>query len=160
QIESEYALFETSYQNQEVYERYHLISGTHMPLKNQNEIHKWFDNFKGKEVLNYLYTDSYEANFKVNRLHFFVRNYRSPHIFIERTAQLLWDISLKSQYKLNIQRKEPNVRIKANNWVSLTESAVKHIIQQKKQTLKMFRYSFCGDAFFVPYLLAKMPDKF
>lgn len=160
QIESEYALFEAAYHNEKKYERYHLISGTHMPLKNQNEIHHFFGNFKNKEMVNYLYTDSYETKFKINRFHFFVRHYRSNKPFIEKTAQLLWHILLKLQVILHIQKRGPKVRIKANNWVSLTPSAVRYILEEKKQTLKEFRYSFCGDEFFVPYLLAKLPDRF
>lgn len=160
QIESEYVLFEAAYNSDEKYERYNLISGTHMPLKSQDEIHAFFNNFRNKEVLNFLYTDSYESNFKINRYHFFLRHYRDSHVFIKRIVQLLWHILIKIQYKLLIQKEEPSVGTKANNWVSLTRAAVGYIIQQKKHVLKMFRHSFCGDEYFVPYLLEKASDNF
>lgn len=160
QIESEYALFEAAYYNQEKYERYHLLSGTHMPLKNQRCIHAFFDLHRDKEVMSSLYSNDYEANFKINRFHFFLREHRSNHALFAKISQVLWHISLKIQKILCIQKLKPRVRIKANNWVSLTSLAVRHILKEKKQTLKEFRYSFCGDEFFVPYLLAKTPGKF
>lgn len=160
QIESEYALFEASFNSDESYSRYHLISGTHMPLKSQDEIHIYFDHYQNKEVLNYLYTDDYEANFKINRYHFFLRNYRSKLFFFQRIVQLFWHIFLKGQYVLGIQKKEPKIDAKANNWISITASAIAYILREKEFILKMFRYSFCGDEFFVPFLLGKSRDQF
>lgn len=50
QIKAEYALFETAF-TQDRYAYYHLLSGVHLPLKSQDNIHCFFDNLKDKEVL-------------------------------------------------------------------------------------------------------------
>ena len=160
QIEAEYVLFEAAYADHQKYGRYQLISGTHMPLKSQDEIHDFFQGFENKEVLSCLYTDNYEVNFKTNRFHFFVRNYRDSRPFVATIAQFLWHVLLKIQVKLGIQKKHFHIQIKANNWVSLTSQAVDYIIQEKNEALKVFHYSFCGDEFFVPYLLEKASDRF
>ena len=68
---------------------------------------------------------------------------------------------MKIQNILNIYRiEDPKVTIKANNWVSLTRSALAYIIDKKKEVLQYFRWSFCGDEYFVPYLLENSQGKF
>lgn len=160
QIETEYVLFEAAYHSGNTYEYFHLISGTHMPLKTQDYIHDVFGVLNGKEVLNYLYTDSYEAKFKINRFHFFLRNYKSSQPLIARASQLMWNVFMKIQKIFDIHHHKIDVSTKANNWVSLTQSAVAYIISEKERVLKQFRYSFCGDEFFVPYLLEKANGRF
>lgn len=153
QIEAEYVLFEAAYKMKNEYSRYHLISGTHFPLKNQTEIHDFFKIYENEEVLNFIYTNSYEVNMKLGRYHFFLKNYNNKNNVKKKMFQLLWHILLKLQYTFNIKKIEPNVTIKANNWVSLTPKAVAFIIQEKSKILKEFKWTFCGDEYFVPYLL-------
>ena len=50
QIEAEYLLFETAGIRGE-YHYYHLLSGVHLPLKSQNDIHEYFLRLKNKVVL-------------------------------------------------------------------------------------------------------------
>ena len=55
--------------------------------------------------------------------------------------------------------KNPRVTIKANNWVSLTHPALTYILSKRK-VLQYFKRSFCGDEYFVPYLLENSRNKF
>lgn len=160
QIRAEYALFESAYRTKNGYARYHLISGTHLPLKSQDEIHAFFYAYQQKEILRYIYTNTYEVNMKLARYHFFVRYYQHPVNILRKLAVLGWRILLKIQYICGIQRVSPKVSIKANNWVSLTEEAVVAILQQKVEVLARFRYTFCADEYFVPYVLENQPQKF
>ncbi len=161
QIEAEYALFEEAFRSEQKYNRFHLISGTHLPLKSQDEIHSFFDKQAEKEILSFLYTNSYEVNMKLSRYHFFLRHYRFGNEIQRRLSQLLWHILLQLQYMLHIQKKNiSNATIKANNWVSLTRGAVGYIISQKDIILRTFRRSFCGDEYFVPYLLVNSGNGF
>ncbi|KGE14154.1 beta-1,6-N-acetylglucosaminyltransferase [Sphingobacterium deserti] len=154
QIEAEYLLFEAALADAVSYERLHLISGTHFPLKTQDDIHAFFQQHQGKEVLNFLYTNSYEIDMKLARYHFFLNYFQYGKPWIRRIANLCWHVILKLQYIFSIRRQAPDVHIKANNWVSLTEQAVRYIVSRKKDVLRKFRWSLCGDEFFVPYLLA------
>jgi hypothetical protein len=60
---------------------------------------------------------------------------------------------------LHIRRPINGNPVKANNWVSLTEKAVTTILEHKNTVLNRFRWTLCGDEYFVPYLLenAKQP---
>ncbi|NAW51336.1 glycosyl transferase [Elizabethkingia argentiflava] len=161
QIETEYALFEEAYRRGGAsYSRYHLISGTHFPLKNQDQIHAFFQKYENQEILNFIYTNSYEVNMKLGRYHFFLKNYKGTSLLGPKTYQFLWNVLLKIQYIFNIKRREPNVSIKASNWVSLTPQAVSFIVQQKQKILKKFRRSFCADEYFIPYLLENNRDTY
>lgn len=160
QIETEYALFETALESAEQYSRYHLISGTHMPLKTQDEIHDFFTPFQNREVLNFLYTNPFEIRFKLHRYHFFLRNYRNESPFVQKTVHLVWHILLKLQSRLGIEKTRIDVHNKANNWLSLTSVAVAYIVKEKESVLKKFRYTLCGDEYFVPHLLHLRQNEF
>ena len=160
QIEAEYALFDAAYSNAKGYSRYHLISGTHLPLKKQHEIHSFFKKHKNQEIFNYLYTNPYEVNMKLGRYHFFVHAQRYGSAILRKLSKLLWHIALKIQYILKLKRKEPKVSIKANNWLSLTEPALRYVLEHRKEVMRLFKWTFCADEFFVPYLLENAGDKF
>lgn len=160
QIESEYVLFELALTNSENYTRYILISGTHLPLRSQSEIHTFFNTHENKEILSYLYTNSYEVNFKIGRYHFFTKHFRDKSRLQQGWFHLLWHSILKIQQLLNITRDTKRITIKANNWVCLTENAVKYIIEKKEEILIRFQHTLCGDEFFVPYLLENSNGRF
>ena len=159
QVESEYLLFESAYGSGKGYRRFHLISGTHLPLKTQNEIHRFFDKHPDKEIISPLHTDHYEIDLKLGRYHFFLKNYKHANRKISNLSQFFWHVFLKIQYKLNIKR-GTTCAIKASNWVSLTAPALAYILDKKKEVLSVFKYSFCGDEFFVPYALENADNSF
>lgn len=161
QIEAEYALFEEVCKNKEISDRYHLISGTHFPLKTQDDIHAFFDRNSDKEILSFIYTNDYEINMKVGRYNLFLRNYKHRKEIVRKISHFLWRAVLKIQYTLKISRiKNPEVTIKANNWVSITHPALTYILGKREEVLQYFRWSFCGDEYFVPYLLENSQNKF
>jgi hypothetical protein len=160
QIKAEYLLFEAALASDTAYDRYHLISGTHLPLKPQDDIHAFFREQSGKEILNFLYTNSYEIDMKLARYHFFLNYFQYGKPWIKRMANLGWHVIIKLQYILSIRRRALDVHIKANNWVSLTEQAVQHIVSRKEEVLRAFRWSLCGDEYFVPYLIADKKSGF
>ncbi|WP_437920457.1 beta-1,6-N-acetylglucosaminyltransferase [Sphingobacterium sp. LRF_L2] len=159
QIKAEYVLFEAAYSRQE-YDRYHLISGTHLPIKTSKEIIDFFTVHRNEQVVSSMYTNAYEVNMKLARFHFFLNYFREGNSFQKRFANFLWNVSLKMQYLLHIQKTTPKVTIKANNWVSLTHQAVGHLLNQKKIVFNVFRWSFCGDEFLVPYLFENKESEY
>lgn len=160
QIVCEYALFEASFNNEQYYTRYHLISGTHIPLKKQIDIMRFFQESPDIEFLNFLETSEYEKDLKLRRYHFFLKHFRSSNLVLQRCVQLLWRGILKIQFIFNVRCAKIDVGFKASNWVSLTEKAVAYILTEKMNILERFEYSFCGDEFFIPYLLEKQKDTF
>ncbi|MDR0795863.1 MAG: glycosyl transferase [Tannerella sp.] len=158
QIEAEYALFEAAYRSGK-YAYHHLISGTHMPLYSQNHIHRFFENMNKREVLAYMYTDAYEINLKLQRYNFFVKNFAHPAFIIRHPDQWFWKLGIRIQRIFNIHRNKNILYRKAANWVSITGHCVAFLIAGKDEILKRYRFSFCGDEFFVPSKLEWTSEK-
>lgn len=161
QIETEMRLFETSMHNGP-YEHYHLISGTHLPLHKQDEIHSFFNDMKGKNIFSNLTKTNrhYQEILKVHRINLFLRNYSSPIKARAAISQWLWKAFIAVQRRLNISINNDTEFYWANNWCSLTEDAVSFLISHKNDIKRRYRWSFCGDEFFVPteLLRSKLAD--
>lgn len=153
QIECEYLLLREAYNSNVMYDRYHLISGTHYPLKSQDELHDYFDSQRNVEVLSFLKTSDYEIDLKLNHYHILMRYFKHKNVYLERLVQKIWHISLKIQKIFRLNRNSLNVTKKANNWVSLTSRAVKYILSKEVFVLDRFSFTFCADEFFIPFLL-------
>lgn len=158
QIEAEYLLFETAHKNGP-YAYYHLISGVHLPLYNQSYIHAFFDKLRGKDLLMKMDTPVEEITIKVRKYNFFIKNYFSSRGFMRKINQFLWRMSIFFQKIFDIRANRNEIFYKASNWLSLSQKSVEYILKEKSKVLKRYRYSFCGDEFFVPSMLENMSFK-
>ena len=52
-VRCEYELLEAAFESGREYDYVHLISGADLPLKNQDEIHRYFDEHKGEEFVHF-----------------------------------------------------------------------------------------------------------
>lgn len=144
QIKSELALFELA-RNNGPYEYYHLISGVHLPLVNQDEFHSYFKSISGKQVLSPMIYSDYELQQKGNRMNFCMKNFQGSRI-----AQISWRLGIMAQTSLGFRVNKDRQFIKASNWVSITNEAVNFFLEHKNDILKRYRYSMCGDELFIP----------
>lgn len=159
QIETEMLLFKTAVTHGP-YSYYHLISGVHLPLKQLPVILDYFKQTEGKSVFSDLARDSlYHETLKMHRYNFFLMNYASPIPIISRASQFMWKSMIAMQRVFRITRNNGLSFYKARNWVSLTEEAIQYVISQEKRINRVFRFSFCGDEFFIPSLLMASPLK-
>ena len=149
QIKAEYALFEAAHKK-ESYQHYHLISGTHLPLYSQSHIHRFFDELQNQEVLAYMPTSAYEIDLKLQRYNFFMRNFAHRNLFVRHLNQWLWRLGIGIQRILHINRNRNQPYKKAANWVSITDNCVVFLLSKKNAVLKNYRFTMCGDEFFVP----------
>lgn len=150
QIKAELKLLETAY-TKKSYTRYHLISGVDMPLKKQKDIHDFFDK-DDTEYVQFDYKDDYKEMNKRLGLYHFLRDH------IDRSNKILNNIekiSLQTQKILGINRcKKINKTIKkGGNWFSITDAAVKYIIDNKEWIEKNFKYTKCCDEIFLQTLI-------
>ena len=148
QIKAEYALYKASFQEGK-YAYYHLISGTHFPLKSNDDLHKWFDGCDGACVMRQFPVAESEIQKRFGQYHFFLKHLVSKKKFVNKAYHLGWRIMLGIQKRLGIKRDASFIRGKASQWCSLSEEAVKMLIQNENVSLKRFRRSFCCDEFFV-----------
>ncbi|MBO4498948.1 MAG: hypothetical protein J5732_01690 [Bacteroidaceae bacterium] len=147
QIKTELLLFETALENG-LYEYYHLISGTHLPLKNQNEIHSFFDSVKGCEVMRLWSLDKGDADFKLRRYHFFTKNNNSKNKLTRWFSHNLWLMATRIQIILGIRHLSNLKPVKSDNWKSLTHIAARFLVDNKKSIIKKYRWSYCGDEYY------------
>ena len=159
QILVELQLFEIASKNNS-YEYYHLISGVHLPLKDQDYIHNYFKNCNQQEVLQIMPTNKEEILFKLKRYHLFVRNYMNPNNVIRTVDKLLWRSILYFEKRLNFSRGDKDTYVKAAQWASITDKAVRFLLNNKKSLLKEYHNTFCSDEFFLATLLYRHPEMF
>ena len=158
QIKCELALLDAATTDRQ-HDYYHIISGTTLPLKPWCQIERYFDGYIGKCILSGLCKSSNEQEIlKVRRYNFFLRNYTSVGLK-GKISQLLWKFSIAIQRLLGIKINKHKSFFKASNWLSLSQEAVKYILSRKNDILKTYRYSFCGDEYFIPSELMSSPLK-
>lgn len=151
QIQAEMNLIEDAYKNGP-YSRYHLISGNDIPLKNQNEMHDFFDKNIDVEYIHFdkkQDTDDFEK--RMGQYHMLIDH-------IDRKYPILYGLDImisRLQKILGINRLknfELEIR-KGANWFSITQNCVELIIKNRDWIYKNFRYTKCCDEVFLQTLV-------
>ena len=155
QIKAEYLLYEAAFANGP-YDFYHLISGVHFPLKSQDELNSFFENHEGECILMKNEVNEEEVNMRLGRYHFFMKHLIDRRKWVNKLYHLGWRFILFLQRGFKF-RDTSFVHGKASQWCSLTEEAVKALIDNKEASLKRFSRSFCSDEFFVLSVIGTMP---
>jgi len=158
QIQTELVLLDAALRNGP-YDYYHIISGTTLPLKPFEAIDTYFQSAQGKSVVTGFRKDEpYQEMLKIHRFNLFTRNFGSSNTFLRATSQFCWKAAIAVQRLLHITTNPEGSFYKAGNWLSLTEEAVRYLLSRKEAILKTYRYSFCGDEYFVPSELMAAPS--
>lgn len=153
QITTELKLLEEAY-SKDRYSYYHIISGTHYPLKPIEEVLSFFEGMNGKTIFSELCQSSlYQETMKLRHYNLFTRRLAYGSARSRVAFQRLWRVSHRIQDFFKIRRNEGIEYYKASNWVSLSEEAVEYLLNKEVEIRKVFRWSFCGDEFFVPTML-------
>lgn len=146
QVECELNLMECALKKQ--YSYLHLISGVDLPLKTQDEIHRFFEENEGQEFIQFNASPMDETYLdRIKYYHFFQEKCgRNKNIWF-----YLEKGSLKLQKKLKINRlKNCKLEIqKGTNWFSITSEFANYVMKQKDVIKKYFKYSCSGDEMFL-----------
>lgn len=125
---------------------YHLLSGEDLPIKTQNEIHKFFKQNYQKQFIRFQ-TEKFEYYDRVQYYHLFRekinRNRRYDAFLILET------VSLKLQKLVGIKRNKNVAFQKGTNWFSITDDLARYILTQEEWIKKTFRKTFCCDEVFL-----------
>lgn len=159
QIETELVLLDAALKNGP-YTHYHILSGTHLPLKPVTELFQFYDIHAGEVVLRRWADDPGDADFKLHRYHFPLRDYKSVYANRRRLCQLTWQVVIKIQKILGIRHLEEHTFCKTDNWMSLSESACSFLVTRKDRILQKYHWSFCGDEYFAASELMASPTAF
>ncbi|MBC5659384.1 glycosyl transferase [Anaerosacchariphilus sp. NSJ-68] len=151
QIAAELTLLRAA--SREHYLYYHLLSGSDLPLKSQEQIHTFFDTWSGKEFLAF---DSLpvpvSVTERISLWHFF-RESRFP------LAEPLDHLLTLIQRLLHVNRlkKETFSVRKGPNWFSITDNFAQYVLQQEDWIQAHFRRSVCADELFLQTLAVNSP---
>ena len=147
-IKAEFVLWEEAY-NKKEYLYYHIISGVHYPLKSQDFLHGFFCSTYDKSVLMEMETNKDEYISKLGRFNFCTKTYAHSSLKIRLLSQFIWKIGIKIQKICKYYRSLSGDYKKASVWVSLTGESVAYLLSKKNDILRKYKYTFCGDEYFV-----------
>ena len=157
QIRTEFVLFEKASANGP-YAYYHLISGVDMPLRSQDDIHRFFSQHAGKEFIGFRQqTTEGELDRKVRRYHLFPKHFRVSSPFGTIILRTIRFLAMYAQIALCIKRKYPVVLKKGCSWVSVTHDFVDFLLSHQAEVLKQYRNTFCSDEVFLHTLCWNSP---
>lgn len=136
-----------------VYDYVHLISGADLPIKSNDEIHRFFNENAGRQFVHFTadnVSESSEGRIKYYHLFRCRRN-----LFTKILAQ----IALRVQMLCGVNRlKNTNIKVqKGCNWFSITGEFAAYIAQESERLKKILRFSYCGDEVFVQTALLNSP---
>lgn len=154
QIKCEMNLFEAAAHGRYMY--YHLLSGVDLPIKKQDEIHKFFAENRG---LNFIGFDEKQDGFRerVEYYHLFRNLVGKSNKLWAMLLKAINKLSLFLQKSLQIKRKHSIPFAKGPNWVSITDEMVQYLVGEKCLIENTFKYTFCADEVFVQSLAMQSP---
>lgn len=133
------------------YKYYHLLSGVDMPLKTQDEIHKFFADNNGSEFIHFS-TEYPDMNVKNRVLHYhFMKYYRTRYKYINYVSRIINILFRTVQNISYFKRKwDSNIKIMYGaNWFSITHDLAKYVVSKERWINKNFRYTACADELFL-----------
>ncbi len=158
QVKTEMLLLKTAVKSERTekpYQYYHLISGVDLPIKSNDEIHRFFNEKDGKEFVHFTHNEPKAID--VSRLRYYHLFRKRRNTFTKIAAQL----ALKIQQFMHVDRlKKTGIQVqKGCNWFSITGDFAHYIVENLPQYEKVFNYSYCGDETFVQTMLVNSPFK-
>lgn len=135
------------------YDYVHLISGADLPIKSNDEIHRFFNENAGRQFVHFTADNVSESS--EGRIKYYHLFRRCRNLFTKILAQ----IALRVQMLCGVNRlKNKNIKVqKGCNWFSITGAFAAYIAQESKPLEKIFRFSYCGDEVFVQTALLNSP---
>ena len=143
--------------NTDEYDYLHLVSAVDMPLKSQEEIHKFFDDNNGCEFVDY---DSFDdiswAKERLQTYYYFQK-------FIGRRkhdpVKLFRDFLMIIQRAFGVNRVKDIEQYlgKGANWFSITGDFAKYIVENEAFIHEHFKQTYCADEVFIQTMLKMSP---
>lgn len=160
QIEATLRLFERACKGD--YSRIHLLSGSDLPIKTQDYIHRYCDEEFPHSQFVGISPEAGEAADIEMKTRFY---YLWPRFARRKTlcgplavaGHWLLRATLRLQRLAGVRRTYPMHILKGDNWVSLTRDCCEYIISRRGLIKRMFRYVLCPDEMFIQTLVTESP---
>ena len=144
QIHCEMILLKEAVKTEHSY--YHLISGMDLPIKSQDEIHAFFDQYDGLEFVDEDLPQISEA--ALSRVKYYHRYYGKAGSL----KDILGAMETKMQKLLGVNRlksEKDTVFQKGRNWFSITHGLAKLVVEKEDWIHRAFTKTVCGDELFL-----------
>lgn len=154
QIEAEMLLFRESNKHGP-YSYYHLLSGVDLPIKSQDYIHSFMDEHQGKEFIGYMpKSDKLDREIRKRVGRYWVMSdwFRTDNIVkkaIRKAANIVVGL---------IPRKMDMDFKKGANWVSITESCVRYLLEHDRLVGQRFGRCYLADEVFLQTIVYTNPS--
>lgn len=147
-IECELFLLRQATENKK-YEYYHLISGMDLPLKDQYEIHQFFERNNGKQFVHFSGKSS-ENDYQIKRRvkYYWATSYYNSLSFIDfRLVRRIDYIQIRLQELFHINRLKDNdlVFYHGSQWFSITDELAQDLLKEKERIKKIYKNTNCCD---------------
>lgn len=148
QVKAECSLFQEA-RNNGPYSYYHLLSGSDLPIKSQDEIYTFFEERKGREFISFSVEEMPERVLYKWPFPKHLRGLCSSNYWIGRKIIIIQHVltnkCVKFQKTVGLANHVFPIYKKGSNWVSLTEKAVDVLLKYKKRAICGFKYANCPD---------------
>jgi len=134
------------------YSYYHFLSGSDLPIKEQEYIYNFFNTNSGKEFLGF--AKEYNNNY-ISKNYYLVKFFRNKNFFISYFAKKISAYIVNIQKILDIDKtKKYNLIIKkGTDWYSITHKSALYLIEQEVIFKKLFNKSLHPGEFFAHTIL-------
>ncbi len=152
QINAELLLLKSAVKNK--YEYYHLLSGSDLPLKSMAEMHNFFDQRKGKELITFN-----KVAYETKNFHFRIKEYYFLQELMGKNRSgiinFINKVLLKSQNFLKVNRmKNSHLDFrKGLNWFSITHDLAQYVLLHEPDIKKQYKFTIMADEIFLQTLV-------
>lgn len=141
-VECELRLIKTCLKKKERYSRIHLLSGSDLPIKSQNEIYSFFEKYKSEEFIN---IEDIDAKEDKERISWFIPD-KSKNERIYRECCKINNILIN---RLHRPRNDSLLPVKTSQWFSITYDCAKYLWRKRHWIKRHFHSTDCPDEMFL-----------
>ncbi len=149
QIKCEIALLQEATKTKHIY--YHLISGSDVPLKSNEELHRFFYENRGKEFIHFQGKKVGKSTIEHVQYYHFLQEYTNAYgLTINKLIRATEHVFVGIQKILKINRWDNSLELqKGANWFSITDELARFIVDKRDIIKKLFNYTLSGDELFL-----------
>lgn len=161
QIETELELLRAATKRK--YDYYHLVSGMDLPLKTQNEIHKFFEKHTGKEFVHFGSNEDARKRCQYYWLYQEKLGNVANAIKFKKICNRLRSLSIFAQELIGVDRVKKygiyKVIAVGSNWFSITDSLARYVVSKEQEIFRCYKNTYCCDEVFLQTLILNSPYK-
>lgn len=158
QIKAELTLYKAAYNSNNGYSYYHLLSGLDFPIRNNNHIKSFFTNSYPINYLSYKRAESLE----LDRIkYYFPLQDKIRNRNISKRVTKCFKVLQKYFFQIDRMNRLENITIyKGANWASLSDLAVKKLIEPKSLNYihSIFRNGYLVDELYKQTILLNLTE--